>query len=763
MTTTWLGPDDVEFLLHIVGHDPDADLGRLAVRTVAALPLGEAAARRALEVVRESPSRISGTAEAEAALEAAALAARSTPADLPAEPHDPDVADRAHEGLFAERLPPDLRPALAALPGPVVADLLAELVEVVLGAATAGRARGGLDRATRNLGTFAHWSTADGSRSVVAGWAPDPRVTDVAAERWPWVDGVLGLVGAPAWTNLARRLAVRSELRARALRLLQRAGPRLHRGAALLQAPGRTGPWPAARTDLELFDLLALARPQPRRPLGDGPVRTPERVVVHPRLAAPERVDLGEVFVAEVGLAPFADAALGAAAMEVPDHGFRLEMEIVAEGCDVLDGGSLVAVDVSAEAPWPCEPVRLRAPDRPRACQLTVLYAADGRRIGTATRTVHVGPAAPTAGARTAARLRSSWPPVLGTADDPDVDLVVLRDDERGRLVWLGRSRHEESRVEEFSALPPDVGRTMDTWMGGLDDRRAHARRRRTVLRNVGRRIGALVPPEVWELVRRAHAKTGRPPGVLLSTQYGELPWELARTDAPWLADAPPLLGAQADLGCWPLPLRPATTTVVPHPPDRLDLATMAVLASPELRQAQIEARHLEETYGAKRLELAGPAIEDHLCGEATAEVVHLAAHGNVESGIDLGEDEVGFGELDVPDDGCSLLRLVFLNACELGRGRAELGEFTGMAPALVRAGAQAVVAALWQVNDRAARSLAEDFYHAVFVKGNSPAAFLREQRATEHPGAGFDRNGYIYVGHPRLRIAWTGPFTLHR
>jgi hypothetical protein len=297
----------------------------------------------------------------------------------------------------------------------------------------------------------------------------------------------------------------------------------------------------------------------------------------------------------------------------------------------------------------------------------------------------------------------------------------------------------------------------MNAWMNDLDARRTDTPRRRTYLNRVGRAIGRTVPQEVWELIRRAHDATARPPTVLLSSQYGELPWELARIPVPWLEDDPPVLGAQTQLGSWPLPVRSAGTTTLPRPSGRLDLSTIAVLAWPGLKNAQVEAVHLETVYGAKRLELASHVIADCVSGAAGVEALHLAAHGTAASGIDLPDDDVPFADMDIPVDSCGLLRLVFLNACELGRGRTEFDEHTGMAPALVEAGVQAVVGALWRIGDSMARTLAKDFYRAVFVDGRSPAAYLREQRCAQDNRADLDRSAYVYTGHPLLQVVWTG------
>ena len=757
MTSMYATVDDIRFLLDVVGSGSGLE-GR-AVRCVAALPLDAGAGRAALDALRKARA----TADAAAArvrIERAAASGQQAAVEPVGVSGGSEVGAAALDALFDERLPPDLGAALALLPAPEAEELLTELVEALLAAGSAGRSRAGLDRATRNLSTLVSWLTDSGRRPVAASASPDPRVAAVAGERKTWADGVLGLVGVRAWLDLAGRLALRPELGPAVLTLLEQAGPRWSQGALFLQAPGRTGNWPTrSPADLHLLELLDLARPRRRKTLllEERPRPRPaSEGVVYPRLTAPERVDVGDVFVLEVGLTPN-PAPADARALPVPNGTFRLEMAVVAEGCQLLDGSGPVAVDVTPKTPWPCEHVRLRAPLQPATIRVVVDYAADGRPIGTATRTVHVGSAEASSHTRRAAELRPGWGLPLDSSGDLDVDLLVLHDAVHNQLVWLGRSRHETARVEAYCALPSDVTLTINTWMNDLDARRTDTARRRTYLSRVGRAIGRTVPQKVWELIRRAYVATAQPPAVLLSTQYGELPWELARIPVPWLEDDPPVLGAQTRLGSWPLPVHAAGTATLPRPSGRLDISTIAVLAWPGLRNAQVEAAHLETVYGAKRLELASHVVADCVTGAAGVEALHIAAHGTAASGVDLPDDEVPFAARDVPVDSCGLLRLAFLNTCELGRGRTEFDEHIGMAPALVEAGVQAVVGALWRIGDATARTFANDFYRAVFVKGESPAAYFRKQRCDQESGASLDRSAYVYTGHPCLQVVWTG------
>jgi CHAT domain-containing protein/tetratricopeptide (TPR) repeat protein len=122
--------------------------------------------------------------------------------------------------------------------------------------------------------------------------------------------------------------------------------------------------------------------------------------------------------------------------------------------------------------------------------------------------------------------------------------------------------------------------------------------------------------------------------------------------------------------------------------------------------------------------------------------VVHFATHGVIScqypemSGIVLsmlnerGGRENGFLQLhdiyklDLSAD------LVVLSACSTGLGEEIRGEgLVGLTQGFLHAGAQSVVASLWQVDDRATAELMRNFYRAMFDEGLPPAAALREAK----------------------------------
>jgi CHAT domain-containing protein len=136
--------------------------------------------------------------------------------------------------------------------------------------------------------------------------------------------------------------------------------------------------------------------------------------------------------------------------------------------------------------------------------------------------------------------------------------------------------------------------------------------------------------------------------------------------------------------------------------------------------------------------------------GLASYRVVHFATHGLLDarhpelSGLLLslcnedGSPKSGF--LSTAEVfGLKLnADLVVLSACQTGLGKEVRGEgLVGLTRAFMYAGSPRVVVSLWSVSDRATASLMSEFYRAMLVRGQTPAAALRSaQIATwQHDG----------------------------
>jgi CHAT domain-containing protein/tetratricopeptide (TPR) repeat protein len=137
-------------------------------------------------------------------------------------------------------------------------------------------------------------------------------------------------------------------------------------------------------------------------------------------------------------------------------------------------------------------------------------------------------------------------------------------------------------------------------------------------------------------------------------------------------------------------------------------------------------------------------ATRERVLGQELAQyrIVHFATHGLINnqhpelSGIVLslfdrqGKSRDGFLRLHdiynlrLPAD------LVVLSACSTGLGKDVKGEgLIGLTRGFMYAGASGVVASLWKVDDDATAVLMKGFYEAMFKKGLSPAAALRDSQ----------------------------------
>jgi hypothetical protein len=150
------------------------------------------------------------------------------------------------------------------------------------------------------------------------------------------------------------------------------------------------------------------------------------------------------------------------------------------------------------------------------------------------------------------------------------------------------------------------------------------------------------------------------------------------------------------------------------------------------------------------------------------ADIVHFIGHGDydprTQEGRLLFEDGEGKPR---PLDGGTLrdilcrrgVRLLFLNACETGRGgRSDFNR--GVAPALVAAGLPAVVANQYKVLDASATAFARHFYRAL-AQGRTLAEAARESRSAVRGSIAGESIDWavpvLYARDPRARLCDPG------
>ncbi|WP_404961465.1 CHAT domain-containing protein [Streptomyces sp. 147326] len=678
--------------------------------------------------------------------------------------------------LASTGFPPELS-ALATLPPAEARGLLTRLVTTLVAAAEQDDVT--LARAAERLGRVVQ--ELPGVALTALPVLPPP-----VPERANWLGALVTLVspGAVLAAVYQRLDAEDASGQLSALRQLVSVAPHLGR-------PPLTWPPPLGRGPYENLTSLLTTRdrelrggpnrggepvPLPPSPLG-WPAQPPpgpsdETREAYARLDAPRRVAPAEVFELRVGLAPTPSPEVFQPAPLTVSRGvFLLGVEILAPGFEVMGSEPLsFAMTAGPDDPYPYQLRRMRAMDDGAYAGervITAVFSVGGRVIGVAHRTVRVGegpedvpPAqVPEEPAGVTWALPDDDP---GTR--PDLEIVVAPANDAGgtQLCWLYRSPHPEVRPPGKPPVTRLGGEA--EWarnvMRGVQDHK-EAVDLGTHLHGIGLEVREAMPDEVWAALRAA-ARVTNPPTVLIATWDPYVPWELAVVPRPWGAGIPGYLGAQAVVGRWTYGDQQRTAA----PPARLTARAMAVVSgdyhSNELRHATAEAEHLVAEYRAEAVDALVEPVLGSLRAGAGHDILHFAVHGK----FDAADSEDGINMTDgrylsrysVRGVETSPVRLVFLNACQLGQGRSVLGSNAGMVPAFLSLGVGAVVAPLWNVDDEVAREFAEGFYRAALKGGAAPAEYVRQQRAATGGAAGAGLStplAYLFFGHPRLTIVW--------
>jgi CHAT domain-containing protein len=181
------------------------------------------------------------------------------------------------------------------------------------------------------------------------------------------------------------------------------------------------------------------------------------------------------------------------------------------------------------------------------------------------------------------------------------------------------------------------------------------------------------------------------------------------------------------------------------------------------LPSARVEMEQVGAHFRRKKV-LSGAAATPKAflrAAPATFDVIHFVAHGiatrkrPLDSAVILAKDEADRYKLlarDIVDQHLTA-RLVTISSCHGAGSRAYAGEgLVGLAWAFLRAGAEQVIAALWEVNDAATAKLMNHMYAQIRL-GRDPAVALRDaKRALIHSGTSQQKPRYwapfvIYAG----------------
>jgi hypothetical protein len=496
-------------------------------------------------------------------------------------------------------------------------------------------------------------------------------------------------------------------------------------------------------------------------------------------LSCPETVAAGQEFDLEVGLSCSPAPGVSGPPLNMPSmvgRTYTLSVLLLISGFRLRDSESARQImEVTADAPYPTVTLHLtpESQDQTSSRRIKAMYSVDGQPVGFAVRYVTVVPGtSPLPEQTPTASGENLSVPAAPTPADLTVYVLKNRDSDR-ELAWLFDSPHglnlpDQALLTNIGAAPADFARNLTNHLSAGEGQPGVF----LTLRGKGREIASRMPRQFWPLLTEAADCVEGPPTVLFITDQPYVPWELAYIQDP-LKDGdhlPPFLCAQATVGRWLQKDENAAAVglgPVQPPPVRLPADTMAVVSAvygqpgvPRLKEAEAECADLADRYGAARIDADAANVQAYICGDSpTAEIVHFALHGKwdptgSEEGLVLvdgmlSSDQVEGGNLPARP-------LVFLNACQVGQASEVLGDYAGMAAAFLKAGASAVIAPLWSIDDATARSIALSFYKATLEDGAPPAEILRRIRAGFKADTTAQSSTYLayqFFGDPRLEL----------
>lgn len=654
--------------------------------------------------------------------------------------------------------------------------LLIGLTLQVVGLVRAARGRGGLALST--LG-----GVPAGLGAIVlaqqAGVAP---ITEVWTATWLVAPG---FVGGAANRVLARRGAARGAEAAPPAEAAP--GPTAEVEPAEAALPhGREFPETAApraepTTAAPRAEPDAAAAPTTAPAGTAAPVGAPERDPprsAYALLSCPGVVVAGSEFDLLVGLSETPTPGVPGGPMVRPASSvgpYTLSVQVVADGFALVDaaGRWRRELRVTADAPYPSIGVRLRAEPQPQPIAtrgIRAIFSVDGQTIGMAVRSVAV--AASLELARTAQEL----PPEGGVdievppqpaAPDLTVRIVHGVSESDGRLLWTFETRDPAIDLPD-GPVGGDIGEHPESFARQLIDQIAGHEGQAGLFQyvmGIANTVTDEVPQEFWDVLRAVAARTGgRPPTILFLSEEPFVPWELAVVDPPLDPALPPFLSAQACVGRWVLARRRPKLP----PPVEVKVRRAVVVSGVygqewRLVEAEQEAAELSTALGAATVDARLEPLIACLEGQPLAEVLHVAVHGiynpgGTKEGLIL-VDGQALDPILVKGARIAGAPFVFLNACQVGTGAKVLGNYAGMAEALLYAGAAGVVAPLWSVDDAVARDVAVRFYRRVLVEGRSPAEVFRQERARFTAGGEGLSSTYLayqFFGNPAMTLSWS-------
>jgi hypothetical protein len=541
----------------------------------------------------------------------------------------------------------------------------------------------------------------------------------------------------------------------------------------------------------------AAAPPEPASPapasaavgagLGAGSVATEEAAASAEPVADPPRESYARLecedtqvvareFELKVGLAATPDEHVAGGPMQRPDTSigpYTITIQVLADGFHLTrpDEAWRVDLPVTADAPYPFATLHL-APNAQEeavvARSVRGMFSVDGQPIGLAVRPVAVVASAafieqaPAQLPQPAVDMRI---PAGEAPPDLTVRIELGAQPVAGRVLWQLLASDPEVRVPD-AALEVLIGNEPREFLKSVIQEMGQAEGGVGVyqkLRGIGVQIADNVPDAFFAALADVASRVkDRHVSVLILSEEPYVPWELMVLDAPLDPAAPPFLAAQVDIGRWVLGQRRPKLP----PPAEVEVHSFAVVSGiynsspewPRLFDAEEEAADLAKAYKTTSVDARSANVQRLLDGDPKADLLHFAVHGQYDpqgqiDGLVLIDGALGPNQVTGSELGGT--PFVFLNACQVGAANEVLGDYAGMADAFLKAGASAVIAPLWSIDDVLARELALQFYEKA-LRGESPASVMRSERTAFQKADEPTSSTYLayqFYGHPRMTL----------
>lgn len=449
-------------------------------------------------------------------------------------------------------------------------------------------------------------------------------------------------------------------------------------------------------------------------------------------------------------------------------EGSRVEVELLMSS-HFLVLGSPTCFFVLTDAPrQELPPFRARCVDPSDwdddAPAITAIFYVDGRPCGRVGRLIEVVNA-PT-GKRPTGDVEASIE--IGSNGLAPADLtitVVATPENDGRHYWCSISTpHLEryrTRVTDRWHLPQVTSDLVAGYMHAFTAPNTGAAQLTAELSGAGIKFFEAAPrlfrQVIWELI---DAQIDfRSIAIVSDEPY--IPWELMipnRVNGGRHEDREKPLGVEFDVGRW-------TDRRIIAPPRDITLLDSHVVAPTyrsemALEKAGAEAAMVIAHYPGDVVSPADFETVAWTLGTVGRSLIHFVCHGDDEGGpvqslhLECGAKLTSSSILRVQGIAklfASRRPVVFLNACEVGRGSPALVGPNGFASSFIRLGAAAVIAPLWSVEDADAHEVAREFYGKMKANPDLPLSrIVAGIRAKAYDGQGTDTYAaYCFYGDP--------------